>query len=188
MQQIDLLMNTATKNLEDDHVHILRLIGVMEHINGNKSPEIEHLEDIVEIIKDFSDGIHHAKEEKLFFPFLATKGFSLLQGPIGVMMNEHIAGRNFVKGMSDNISLYKKGKMEALEEVYYNMNAYAELLKAHIAKENNILFRMADRTMTPDEHAGLLREFSKVEKDHASRDLYIERINKMAAFYGIEVS
>jgi hemerythrin-like domain-containing protein len=160
----------------------------MEHILGNESPETEHLEDIVEIIRDFSDGIHHAKEEQLFFPFLATKGFSLTQGPVGVMMNEHVAGRNFVKGMSDNISLYKNGKKEALDKIYYNMNGYAELLKAHIAKENNILFRMADRTITPDEHAELLREFSKAESDHASRDLYIERINRMAAFYGIEVS
>ena len=55
-------MNTAAKNLEDDHVHILKLIDVMNRIIGSDSPDISHLESIVDIIKNFADGLHHAKE------------------------------------------------------------------------------------------------------------------------------
>ena len=33
-------MNTATKNLEDDHVHILQLIEVMERVIGSENPDI----------------------------------------------------------------------------------------------------------------------------------------------------
>lgn len=70
-------MNTATKNLENDHVHILRLKDVMEIITSADRPEIIDLETIVDLIKNFADGSHHAKEENLFFPLLAERGFSL---------------------------------------------------------------------------------------------------------------
>lgn len=111
-------MKTATQNLENDHVHILRLTDIMEQLTVMQDPDISHLEKIVGIIRNFADGIHHAKEEEIFFPFLEKKGFSLTQGPVAVMLNEHIAGRNFVKGMSENISLYKKGDSNALGKIY----------------------------------------------------------------------
>ena len=97
-------MNTATKNLEDDHVHILQLIEVMERIIGSENPDISHIESIVDIIRNFADGLHHAKEENQFFPFLAERGFSSHQGPVAVMLHEHVRGRDFVKGIADNIS------------------------------------------------------------------------------------
>lgn len=182
-------MNTATRNLEDDHVHILRLIDVMEYIALHNVSDVAHLESIVDIIRNFADGLHHAKEENIFFPFLATKGFSPGQGPVAVMLNEHVQGRNFVKGISDNIILLKDGDKTALVEIHRNMNAYSELLRNHIAKENNILFRMADRVISEPEHNQLLYSFSEAEKDHFSssdeKD-YVMIIKNLATFYKIQ--
>jgi hemerythrin-like domain-containing protein len=181
-------MNTATKNLEDDHVHILHLIEVMERVIGSESPDISHLESIVDIIRNYADGLHHAKEENQFFPFLATRGFSISQGPVAVMVNEHSRGRDFVKGIAENISLYKGGNVSALGRIYSNMAGYAELLQNHISKENNILFRMADRALSDTDNEELLKQFAEVEKtqtsDHSSED-YINKINKLASVYGV---
>lgn len=181
-------MNTATKNLEDDHVHILRLIDVMEHLTRSENPDISHLESIVDIIRNFADGIHHAKEENLFFPFLAERGFSTTQGPVAVMLQEHMQGRNFVKGIADNITLYKNGNKEALNEIYRNMTGYAELLRNHIGKENNILFRMADRVLSESDHLNLLGKFEEAERNHistAGSEDYIERIQNLVSLYNI---
>lgn len=181
-------MNTATKNLEDDHVHILRLIDVMEYITRSENPDISHLESIVDIIRNFADGIHHAKEENLFFPFLAERGFSTTQGPVAVMLQEHMQGRNFLKGIADNITLYKNGNKEALNEIYRNMTGYAELLRNHIGKENNILFRMADRVLSESDHLNLLGKFEEAERNHVSTsgsEDYIERIQKLVSHYNI---
>jgi hemerythrin-like domain-containing protein len=181
-------MNTATNNLEDDHVHILKLIEVMERIIGSENPDINHLESIVDIIRNFADGLHHAKEENQFFPFLAKRGFSLSQGPVAVMLHEHVQGREFVKGIADNISVYKDGKMSALGNIYTNMAGYAELLQNHIGKENNILFRMADRALSETDHQELLKQFEEAEKMHASAFSsadYIKRIQQLASAYRI---
>ena len=60
-------MTTATQNLENDHVQILRLIEVMEKITGSADTDVDHLELVVKIIREFADGLHHAKEEKILF-------------------------------------------------------------------------------------------------------------------------
>ena len=72
----------ATSNLENDHVHILRLCEVMERMAhaGNSDPE--HLDRVVSLIRNFADGLHHKKEEELLFPKMAEKGFSTTQGPV----------------------------------------------------------------------------------------------------------
>ena len=156
-------MNSATKNLENDHVHILRLIDVMERATKAESPDVNHLELMVDLIKSFADGFHHAKEETLLFPLLVEKGFSLEQGPVGVMLNEHVQGRNYVKGMAENIALYKTGNQNALPLIYQNMNGYISLLRNHINKENNILFKMADRVLTENDHETLLHQYGEID-------------------------
>jgi len=181
-------MNTATKNLEDDHVHILRLLEVMKRIIGSDNPDIIHIESIVDIIRNFADGLHHAKEENQFFPFLTNRGFSLSQGPVAVMLHEHVEGRAFVKGISDNIPLYKGGNTSALGKIYSNMAGYADLLYNHIGKENNILFRMADGALSDTDHAELLKQFDEAEKNHSSvssSEDYVKMIQNLASVYGV---
>jgi hemerythrin-like domain-containing protein len=181
-------MNTATENLEDDHVHILKLIEVMERVIGSENPDVNHLESIVDIIRNFADELHHAKEENQFFPFLSKRGFSLSQGPVAVMLHEHVQGRDFVKEIAYNISLYKGGNISALGNLYSNMAGYAELLQNHIGKENNILFRMADRALSETDHRELLKQFEEAEKIHASGSSsreYIKRIQQLASAYGV---
>lgn len=181
-------METATKNLEDDHVHILKMIDVMEKIIRDKASDIVHIETIVDIIRNFADGIHHAKEENLFFPYLEDKGFSPQQGPVAVMLHEHELGREFVKNISDNISLFKAGNKSVLTEIHYNMNGYADLLRNHIAKENNILFKMADRVLSDSDQKVLLKSFGEAEisySDKAGSVNYVEQIQRLADFYKI---
>ena len=116
-------MTTATQNLENDHVQILRLIGVMERIAGTSDPDVEHLEMIVKVIREFADGLHHAKEEQLLFPLMVQKGFSNQTGPVAVMLHDHEEGRNFVKGIAENILLYKSGETSASQGIFSNTRA-----------------------------------------------------------------
>lgn len=181
-------MNTATNNLEEDHIHILKLTEVMRSVTHTEKPDIEHIENIIDIIRNFADGLHHAKEENLLFPALESKGFSAQQGPVAVMLHEHIQGRNFVKGIADNLDLYNKGNKAAVTGIYQNMSGYADLLLNHITKENNILFRMADNALSEIEQKNLLEQFEAIEKCRPEGGMvrdYINRINALALFYKV---
>jgi len=161
-------METATQNLENDHVYILRLIDVMEKMVIKISTNTAHMETVVYLIKNYADGFHHAKEENLFFPLLVNMGFSYEQGPIPVMLHDHVEGRKYVKGMAAGIERYKAGDLSVLPEIYENMQGYIDLLRAHICKENNVLFRMADRTLSADDQSTLLTQFAAIENSDYS--------------------
>ena len=179
-------MKTATQNLENDHVLILRLIEVIERITEQSNPKTEHLELIVKLIREFADGIHHLKEEQYLFPLLVQKGFSNEAGPVAAMLQEHIAGRNYVNALADHILLYKQGIEASLTLIYENMLGYAGLLINHIQKENNVLFKMADKLLTAGEQESLLLNFEKAVIDkkgnHSSND-YKTMINSVSRIY-----
>lgn len=178
-------MNTATQNLENDHVYILRLIDVMEKMVLNCATDTAHMEMVVSLIKTYADGFHHAKEEKVLFPLLVEKGFSNNQGPVSVMLHEHVEGREFVKGISERIDVYKAGNISALPEIYQYMQGYVDLLREHISKENNVLFKLADKALSSDEQLELLNKFGSIEKQYNSEQIAesILEIEGLEAFY-----
>lgn len=182
---------TATANLENDHVHILLLTDIMEAITVTDEVHPEHLDSVVKLIRNFADGLHHNKEENLLFPAMAARGYSFSQGPVAVMMEDHRQGREFVKGMAEGIDQYKSGKKDAIFSVFRNMLGYVELLRSHIAKENNILFRMADGVLSDDEQKKMLQEFLTIESSVRSGENasgYIDEIHKLARVYNVLIS
>jgi hemerythrin-like domain-containing protein len=179
-------MNTATQNLENDHVYILQLTDVMERMAKKGATNVNHLKSVVHIIKNYADGLHHKKEEDLLFPLFEQRSANGGCGPVGVMLMEHKQGREYVQGMVDHIAAYEKGDEGALNQVFQNMLGYADLLKNHIFKENNILFRMADNAFSGEDQHILLDKFRKIEADAGvgnKIDDYITAIDKLDKVY-----
>ncbi len=181
-------MKSATGNLEGDHVHILKLTEVMNYLVRTGSRDADQFDDIIDIIRSFADGLHHAKEETLLFPALETRGFSSESGPVAVMLNEHDQGRAFVRGIAENLKLFRNGDQTAIYAIHENMKGYSGLLANHIMKENNILFRLADGLLSDTEQDSLLTEFEILDRnrqDGMRSNDYINRINALALNYNL---
>lgn len=111
--------------------------------------------------KNFADQCHHAKEEDVFFPVLKQRGIPEQGGPIGVMLHEHVLGRNCVAQM-----------VEANQSQPFDARKFADaakqyipLLRQHIFKENNILFRMAQQVMSDADDDEVMSGFSQAEQE-----------------------
>ncbi|HAX96409.1 MAG TPA: cation-binding protein [Prolixibacteraceae bacterium] len=179
-------MNRATQNLENDHVHILQLTEVMEKMA--KMPQLDpvYLDEVADLIRNFADGLHHAKEEELLFPLMIDKGFSNQNGPVAVMLHEHVLGRNFVKTMSEGSQELKNGNLDADQDVREALIGYATLLQAHIGKENNILFRLADNLMSMPEEDQLHEQFMHLDSGRdsgSSSDIYVQRVQHLVNLF-----
>lgn len=172
-------METVTSNLMNDHVQILRLIDVMEHIATLDTPNLEHVDEAIFLIKNFADIFHHTKEENMLFPFLGTKGFLASKGPVAVMLSEHNQGRNFVKGMELSLDLIRNVNVDAYATLKENMNGYSSLLRSHIGKENNVLFPMTDRVISEEENQLLMKKFTDFEGNGHFVSLVDNCINKI---------
>jgi hemerythrin-like domain-containing protein len=120
-------------------------------------------DEALDFFRNFADGCHHAKEENLLFPRMMERGVARNGGPIGVMLAEHDEGRAYLKAVRDNLDAAEQGSPDARRLVVHNASGYIDLLRQHIHKEDNILFRMAKMVLQPDDVAELTREFAAVE-------------------------
>jgi hemerythrin-like domain-containing protein len=122
----------------------------------------------VQFLQQFADQCHHAKEEDVFFPVLKQRGIPEQGGPIGVMLHEHGLGRDCVGRMRE-ASQVQPFDARAFAEA---ARQYVPLLRQHIFKENNILFRMAERVMSEADDADVTSRFSQVEQERGLTGLH----------------
>ncbi len=121
---------------------------------------LEFFQRALEFFSQFADGCHHYKEEDGLFPALAARGMPANSGPIGVMLHEHNIGRSCLQGIRANLNAAKDGSGEAIAAVRGFAAAYVEMLRQHIAKEDNILFQMAARMLDDGDNERLLEQFN----------------------------
>lgn len=158
-----------TEQLKEEHEAIKIMLGILDKISARlKSGEkvsTEHLDRALEFIQVFADKCHHGKEEDILFPAMEEAGIPKEGGPLGVMLEEHGWGRDYVKEMSDGISAYKKGDAEASSKIAENAAKYVALLNDHIYKEEEVLYPLADDHISIQKQEELLQEFDRAERD-----------------------
>ncbi len=143
--------DTPTGVLREEHELILQVIdlldGLLSRGAAGEAYDWAGIEQCAVFFKLFADQCHHGKEEDLLFPVLEARGIPREGGPIGVMLHEHEQGRVLVRQMMEHLEQARGGDTAAGTTVIQASQAFIELLRNHIAKENNILFMMADRVV-----------------------------------------
>ena len=160
-------VTSPTQILREEHRVILRALALLEEAAarldvGNTIPEI-WWEKLVAWLQDFADRNHHAKEEEHLFPALARAGVPAAGGPIAVMLDEHVEGRALLRAMAERAG---SARAEAAR-------AYVHRLGAHIDKENEVLFHLAEAVLDSAMQALVGRRFEKVEAEQG-RAAYLD--------------
>jgi hemerythrin-like domain-containing protein len=155
-----------TRALSDEHRVIERVLAVLEKLARSPVEDsLEHWKKALDFFRHFADQCHHLKEEKILFPAMEAHGIPREGGPIGMMLMEHEEGRAHVRSMLAAVSLVEAGNEAAKETLINSAGAYLRLLREHIQKEDEILFRIADDVIPPDEQKELLRTFEEHEAE-----------------------
>ena len=145
--------DTPTRILRDQHQNILKIADILEEVLAHEPEpgafDYDAIADCVAFIKLYADALHHGKEEDLLFPELESLGMSREAGPVAVMLYEHAQGRAFAKAMADAIEPARDGDGNAQARLANAGRGYVDLIRAHIGKEDNILFDMADQMIDP---------------------------------------
>jgi hemerythrin-like domain-containing protein len=172
----------ATDELKQEHEGIEIMLRVLravadkfkqdEHVNP------EHLDGILEFLSIFVDKCHHGKEEEFLFPALEVAGVPREGGPIGVMLNEHEQGRKLVAKLKTALADCQSGKNADTSKVQWIINEYVKLLTQHIAKENTVLFPMADDKVDSNKDTELFESFEQLERERIG-------VGKHEEFHGL---
>jgi hemerythrin-like domain-containing protein len=170
-------MGKATQDLRNEHDAILHVFTILDKmLSSSSKSDADNLQfgnELVNFLKIFADKCHHGKEEDFLFLELEDKGVPNEGGPIGAMLQEHKQGREFISLMSKSIESkdLKNFKTYAVK--------YRDLMKGHIAKENNALFMMADRLLDEAKQDELFEKFENHEETVIGHGVHEELHSKI---------
>lgn len=163
-----------TAILRREHEVILRALRVIERIgqdlDARHAVDRSALTCLIEFFRIFADRRHHGKEEQHLFPALELYGIPRQGGPLSVMLREHEEGRALLRDMV-------QGDDHRIAEA---IGDYSALLRAHIDKENRVLFPLAEQVLPAEQQRALVQAFEAVERTAADADVYERLLAQLA--------
>ena len=148
--------HNCIEELKSDHQNIMAHLVELEKVI-NQSP-IDHgkIKEFLHFTETFAEP-HHQKEEQVLFPALEKKGMPNEGGPIGAMLSEHVAKRDYLAKMREALRNNNESDLKG------NTQSMISLLKDHIYKEDNILYPCAQDAFDKEELANLALECEKIK-------------------------
>lgn len=172
----------ATKILRTEHDAVLLVLDILKQsarrLQNKEEVSLEMLDGMAEFLTIFVDKCHHSKEEDILFPTLRDAGIPQENGPIGCMLSEHEIGRNHIRQIKEGLAQLKAGNPAGVALFTEHALQYAELMEEHIAKENMVLFVMADRVLDPGFQHELAEQFEEIENSKLGAGTH-ERLHGM---------
>lgn len=155
-------MTNMNKDLMKEHQLILQyielLISASRKQTGMEQDRVLQISHhFIDFIQNFADKFHHAKEEDILFKYLSVPGVLTHCNPVQQMLYEHDQGRHYLQGMIQAID--KNNFVEFAE----NAQAYGKLLQEHIYKEDNILYPMAEQSLSIVTKEKIVKEFEATD-------------------------
>lgn len=179
MRSIELMVN--------EHENVRRMIKVIRKycykVLNNEDIDYKDFYKIVDFIRDYTDGHHHAKEEDILFKTMGEKLPKLANnGPITGMLIEHDMSRLYVSNLEDAVGEYEKGNDKARLDIIANAISYGDLLERHIEKENSVIYKFAENMLSEDIKDEIDRESNKVEEDakkEGTQEKYLKLLDEL---------
>jgi len=171
----------AIETLTSEHRVIERvldaLVGFAEDALRRGATEKEELGRFVTFVREFADACHHGKEEDILFAAMVESGFPRDGGPIAVMLHEHEQGRALVSILKARAEQQAPWSEADRQEVADAARGFAGMLRAHIQKEDRVLYPMAEQHLAPEVMA---RVAEACERYEAARSGAHERLHALA--------
>ena len=148
--------HNCIEELKSDHQNILTHLADLETTINQPTIDQAKIEEFLHFTEIFAEP-HHQKEEQVLFPALENKGIPNEGGPIGMMLLEHAAKRDYLAKMRESLQKNDKAKLKE------NTQSMISLLRDHIYKEDNILYPCAQDALTKDELINLASQCEKIK-------------------------
>lgn len=176
--------------LESEHDNILAMLELVKHmamdIITEKKLVTDHFRLVSSFIKEYADGYHHDKEEKILFKNMVTYAGPEAKVLIeNGMLVEHDLARYYNMSLNEALDTYdKEPSTENLLDILTFALSYRDLLIRHIDKENSTVFTFAERTLSNDIKEDNDLTFDLYEKEKFELiQVHLDNLKKLQDIY-----
>lgn len=161
----------AIEMLLREHRTIERVVDALEvaaaHLSRGALVRPAFFIEAAGFFADYADGVHHRKEEDVLFGAISGSGMPADEGPIPMMLEEHVQARALTRALRHAGHSLEAGEAGAAERVAMHVRSYAALIRDHIAKEDEVLFPMAAALLDGEAGDRVLAAFVRLEREDA---------------------
>ncbi|MHB8152498.1 MAG: hemerythrin domain-containing protein [Vulcanimicrobiaceae bacterium] len=147
----------AFEQLRGEHKVILEVAALMELLASDQDTPDRlraSMPELLDFLRTYVDRNHHAKEELALFPAMEVD--PMLHALAEVLEAEHDEARRMLVSMEE-------AARDERAPLHNAALAYTAHMREHIAKENEMIFDAAERTLGTEQTNALEREFTDIE-------------------------
>ncbi len=150
--------------LMTDHETTEKVFEAGERAFAAGAPDGAMVRELVRYFVEYVDGCHNKKEENHLFPLVEERGIPRHGGPLAVMLQEHRSSNGLLGALVPLAERYAGGDATVLADLRAAYLEYTGLLKQHFWKENDILYPMAERLLSAEDRAQIVRGIEETER------------------------
>ncbi len=142
----------AIELMMDEHKNIKEMLRVVRKacfsVLEGEEVNYEDFYNMIHFIRNYADSHHHKKEEIMLFNRMVDEIGETAEKVVKYgMLVEHDLGRLYVTNLNEALEALKNGNAEAKLDVIANAVSYTNLLERHIHKEDNVIYKFAQREL-----------------------------------------
>ncbi|ABS40098.1 hemerythrin domain-containing protein [Clostridium botulinum] len=162
MNSIELMVN--------EHKNIKRMLVVIRKycfkVLKNEQVDYNDFYKIIDFVRNYADKHHHGKEEDYLFNRMIEE----IKGPTEKlvkqgMLVEHDLGRLYMQNLEKALKALENGEEEAKIDIIANAVSYTDLLYRHIEKEDDVVYKFAERNLSKETLKKLDEDCKRIEKE-----------------------
>lgn len=181
MNAIDLMM--------EEHKYIKRMLAVVRKacfkVFQAQDINYEDFYSMISFIRNYADSHHHKKEETMLFNKMVDEiGETAVKIVKHGMLVEHDLGRLYISDLEVALKTLKNGDKEAILDVISNAISYTHLLERHIQKEDNVIYKFAQRELNENSLENIDIECTEFENTNSHvKEEYLNLLESLEKKY-----
>ncbi|MGE4284174.1 MAG: hemerythrin domain-containing protein [Clostridia bacterium] len=173
----------------EEHKYIKRMLAVIRKycykVLKNQPVQYEDFFKMIDFVRNYADKHHHGKEEDLLFNRMMEEQGSAAEKLVRLgMLVEHDLGRLHMQELEEAVRRVMDGDDQAKLDVIANAISYTHLLHRHIDKEDNVVYKFAERGLskeTVDKINAECINFESAAKAKGVQDRYLDLLKDFEA-------
>lgn len=158
-------MTDALNIIRGEHRNIAQALACLDiatrDLRGSETkPDLELLFTVLYYMRLFPGRLHHPKEEHYLFAALAHRDPDTRK-TIDKLLQEHEAGEHALATIERALKHYDRHYPDGLDALEIAVRDYLDLERRHMKNEEEVLFPMAERSLTDEDWGEIDNAFAK---------------------------